>query len=300
MERIYKKGLSINAKRNIIGYSFVAPAIIFFVVFTIIPLIMSVYLSLYSTNIYFIDMEYVGLDNFSRIFSDTQFWTSIKNILFYTAMAVPLNITLSLIMAMLTNTNLKGTKIFRFIYYLPGVTSAVAASTVWLWLMNPSYGLLNNILTSLGLPPGTWLTHSKTALFSVTIVTVWMGVSSNMIVFLAALQNIPAQLYEAARLDGANKAVMFFKITLPIILPTMYFILTMTLIGAFQLYDQVFVLTQGGPGGATWTPVYLIWQNSFGNTASQAGYAASQSIVLFFIIMAVTLIVRRLDRDITK
>lgn len=300
MERTYKKGLTINAKRNIIGYSFVAPSIIFFVVFTIIPLIMSVYLSLYSTNIYFINMEFVGLDNFTRIFSDTQFWTSIKNILFYTAMAVPLNIALSLTMAMLTNTNLKGTKIFRFIYYLPGVTSAVAASTVWLWLMNPSYGLLNNILTSLGLPPGTWLTHSKTALFSVTIVTVWMGVSSNMIVFLAALQNIPAQLYEAARLDGANKAVMFFKITLPIILPTMYFILTMTLIGAFQLYDQVFVLTQGGPGGATWTPVYLIWQNSFGNTASQAGYAASQSIVLFFIIIAVTLLVRRLDRDITK
>ncbi len=300
MEKVFNRKLSFKTKRNIIGYSFIAPAILFFIVFTIIPLIMSIYLSLYRTNIYFINMEFVGIDNFKRIFSDTQLWTSIKNILFYTLMAVPLNIAISLSMALLTNTNIKGAKAFRFIYYLPGVTSAVAASTVWLWLMNPSYGLLNNILTSLGLPPGTWLTHSKTALFSVTIVTVWMGVSANMIIFLAALQNIPTQLYEAARLDGANKIVMFFKITLPIILPTMYFILTMTLIGAFQLYDQVFVLTQGGPAGATWTPVYLIWQNSFGNTASQAGYAAAQSIVLFVIIMTVTLVVRRLDRDITK
>ncbi|HEY8390919.1 MAG TPA: sugar ABC transporter permease, partial [Clostridia bacterium] len=232
MEKTLKRGLSINAKRNIIGYTFVAPALIFFIVFTIVPLIMSLYLSLFNTNIYFINMEYVGAENFRRIFNDTQFWASIINILFYTLMAVPLNISISLILAMLTNTNLKGTKIFRFIYYLPGVTSAVAASTVWLWLMNPSYGLLNKILTSLGLPAGTWLTHSKTALFSVTIVTVWMGVSSNMIIFLAALQNIPAQLYEAAKLDGANRAVTFFRITLPIILPTMYFILTMTLIGA--------------------------------------------------------------------
>ena len=122
-----------------------------------------------------------------------------------------------------------------------------------------------------------------------------------MIIFVAALQNVPVQLYEAAKLDGAGPLTIFFRITLPMLAPTMYFILTMTLIGAFQLYDQVYVLTEGGPANSTLTPVYLIWQNSFGNNAgAQAGYAAAQSFILFIIIMLVTVIVRRFDRDSTK
>ena len=199
------------------------------------------------------------------------------------------------------NSKIRGVKLFRVLFYLPSITSTVAASIVWLWLMNPAYGLLNNILTSIGLPAATWLTHSSTALVSVTIITVWQGVGGNMIIFVAALQNVPVQLYEAAKLDGAGPLTIFFRITLPMLAPTMYFILTMTLIGAFQLYDQVYVLTEGGPANSTLTPVYLIWQNSFGNNAgAQAGYAAAQSFILFIIIMLVTVIVRRFDRDSTK
>ncbi len=164
--------------------------------------------------------------------------------------------------AALVNSKIRGVKLFRVLFYLPSVTSTVAASIVWLWLMNPAYGLLNNILTAFGLPAGTWLTHSKTALVSVTLITVWQGIGGNMIIFVAALQNVPAQLYEAAKLDGAGPVTMFFRITIPLLAPTMYFILTMTLIGAFQLYDQVYVLTSGGPANSTLTPVYLIWQNS--------------------------------------
>ncbi len=296
-----RKKLSMKAQRNIVGYIFVAPALLFFVIFVLIPLVLSLVLSFFQTDMFFMDMEFIRLDNFKRVFQDSLFWRSIVNILLYTLMAVPLNVICSLVLASLVNTRLSGAKVFRVLFYLPSITSSVAASTVWLWLMNPSYGLLNNILNAIGLPSATWLSHSKTALASVTLITVWQGVGSNMIIFLAALQNMPAQVYEAAKLDGAGPITVFFRMTVPLIAPTMYFILTMTLIGAFQLYDQVYVLTSGGPANSTLTPVYLIWQNSFGDNAGpQAGYAAAQSFVLFVIIMLVTVLVRRFDRDNSK
>ncbi len=290
--------LSIKARRNIYGYAFVFPALLFFAVFVLIPLIMSLVLSFYKTDMFFMNMEAIGFDNFKRVFHDSLFWKAICNILLYTVMAVPLNVLISLLFAALVNSKVKGSKIFRVLFYLPSITSTVAASIVWLWLMNPAYGLLNNILRVFNLPEATWLTHSNTALISVTLITVWQGVGGNMIIFLAALQNVPTQLYEAAKIDGAGTLRIFVRITVPMLAPTMYFILTMTLIGAFQLYDQVYVLTSGGPANSTLTPVYLIWQNSFGeNAGPQAGYAAAQAFVLFVIIMVVTVIVRRFDTD---
>ncbi len=292
------KQLSMKARRNIVGYVFVFPALLCFLIFVLIPLVLSLTLSFFETDMFFLDMTAVGFKNFGRVFRDSLFWRAVGNILLYTLMAVPLNVSISLVFAALVNSKIRGVKLFRVLFYLPSVTSTVAASIVWLWLMNPAYGLLNNILTAFGLPAGTWLTHSKTALVSVTLITVWQGIGGNMIIFVAALQNVPAQLYEAAKLDGAGPVTMFFRITIPLLAPTMYFILTMTLIGAFQLYDQVYVLTSGGPANSTLTPVYLIWQNSFGNNAgAQAGYAAAQSFVLFVIIMLVTVVVRRFDRD---
>lgn len=300
MEAVRKK-LSIKAKRNIAGYIFVVPALLFFIVFVILPLALSIYLSFFRADMFFFEMDFVKLENYFRVFKDNLFWKSITNILLYTVIAVPLNVALSLLLASLVNSKIIGSKVYRVLYYLPSVTSAVAASTVWLWMMNPAYGLLNRLLEAFGLSGGTWLSHSKTALFSVTLVTIWQGVGANMIIFLAALQNMPTQVYEAARIDGAGRFTIFFRLTLPLITSTMYFILTMTLIGAFQLYDQVYVLTSGGPANSTLTPVYLIWQNSFGSNAGpQAGYATAQSVVLFAIIMAVTVLVRRFDRDNTK
>ena len=183
-----RKKLSIKAQKNIVGYIFVAPALLFFLIFVLIPLVLSLVLSFFKTDMFFMDMEFVRFDNFQRVFQDSLFWRSIGNILLYTLMAVPLNVICALVLASLVNTQLRGVKIFRVLFYLPSITSAVAASTVWLWLMNPSYGLLNNILNALGLPSATWLSHSKTALVSVTLITVWQGVGANMIIFLAALQ----------------------------------------------------------------------------------------------------------------
>lgn len=296
-----KVGLTMKARKNLYGYAFILPALLCFTVFVLIPLVFSVVLSFYETDMFFMDMKFNGLRNFERVFKDSLYWRSIGNILLYTLMAVPLNIIVSLLFAVLVNSKLRGAKVFRVLFYLPSITSTVAASIVWLWLMNPAYGLLNSIITAFGLPAGTWLSHSKTALISVTLITVWQGVGGNMVIFLAALQNMPTQLYEAARIDGAGKFTIFMRITIPMLAPTMYFILTMTLIGSFQLYDQVYVLTSGGPANSTLTPVYLIWQNSFGdNAGAQAGYAAAQSFVLFAIIMVVTLVVRRFDGDNTK
>lgn len=289
-----------QARKDIIGYIFVTPAILFFIVFTILPLLLSVFLGFYKSNIFFDNMEWMGLENFKRVFSDDVFLKSLLNICLYVLMAVPLNIVISLCLAMLLNGEKKGVKVFRVLFYMPSVTSAVAASLVWGFLMQPNYGLFNQILTGFGLRPFTWLSNSSTALFSVTIITVWMGLGGNMIILLAALQNLPTDIFEAAQLDGAGKAKIFFKITLAYLAPTLFFITTMTLIGAFQLYDQVKVLTGGGPANSTMTPVFNIWQNAFGNTANQAGYAAAQSFVLFAIIFVVSLGVRRLNREIDK
>lgn len=295
---VVKKRMSIKARKNLNGYIFIAPALFFFVIFVIIPLCMSFFLSLFRTDMMFEQMTFIGLKNFTDVFKDKIFGQSLINILMYTLMAVPMNVVISLLLALALNSKFKGTKIFRTLFYLPSITSAIAASLVWMWLMNYSLGLLNEIITSIGLPPFTWLTNSKTALFSVTLVSVWMGIGGNMIIFLAALQGLPEEIYEAGKIDGAGPIRLFFKMTIPMILPTMYFILTMTLIGSFQLYDQVFVLTEGGPANSTITPVYLIWQNAFGGTReAQAGYAAAQSIVLFAIIMVVTVIVKKFNKE---
>ena len=214
-----KINLSMKARRDIVGYIFVFPALLCFIIFVLIPLILSLVLSFYKTDMFFMDMESVGFANFGRVFRDTLFWRSIGNILLYTLMAVPMNVILSLVLAALVNSKIRGSKVFRLLFYLPSITSTVAASIVWLWLMNPAYGLLNEILNAFGLPDATWLSHSSTALISVTLITVWQGVGGNMIIFVAALQNVPQQLYEAAKLDGAGPFTMFFRITIPMLMP---------------------------------------------------------------------------------
>ncbi len=290
-----RRGL--EAKKNLTGYMFVAPAVLFFAVFVIIPLCLSLYIGFLETNIFFRNVKFAGLNNFARLFSDPIFGKSLVNILMYALMAVPMNVVFSLGLALLLNMRRKGTKVFRTLFYIPSVTSAVAASLIWLWMLNVNNGLFNEVLKAIGLPAYSWLSHSSTALFSVTIVTVWMGLGGNMIIFLAALQGLPAEIYEAADIDGASSMRKFFSLTIPFLSPTMFFILTMTLIGAFQLYDQVFVLTGGGPANSTMTPVYLIWQNAFGSGAvRQAGYAAAQSLALFVVIMTVSFLVRGLNK----
>lgn len=281
-------------RRNLTGWLFITPAMIVFVMFLFIPAIMSVYLSFTSYNV-FSPAKFIGIKNYTRAFSDTYFLIALKNIFMYVIMFVPSVIALSFLLAVLLNAKVKGIKSFRILFYLPCLTSTVASAIVWKWLMNPSSGLLNKIGGVFGLPRIVWLNESKTALVSIVIICVWSTLASNIMIYLAALQNIPQSVYESAKIDGAGTVKRMLRITLPLVAPTTFFVTTMALIGSFHVFDQIYVLTSGGPAHATTVPMYLIYTNAF--KESQMGYACAQAMVLFVMIMAVTFIQRKFNKE---
>ncbi|MDO5603361.1 MAG: sugar ABC transporter permease [Oscillospiraceae bacterium] len=281
-------------RRSLMGWAFIAPAVICFVLFLLLPAVMAVGMSFTSYNV-FTPAKFVGFGNYVRAFQDTYFLKALGNICLYVVMYVPAVVILSFLLAVLLNTKLRSVKIFRVLFYLPCITSTVASAIVWRWLMNPTSGLLNTILTSLGLPPGTWLNDSHTALVSIVIICVWSTLASNIMIYLAALQNVPESVYESARLDGAGPFRQMMQITLPLVAPTTFFVLTMSLIGSFQVFDQIYVLTSGGPAHATTVPMYQIYMNAF--RESQMGYACAQAMLLFGMILIVTLAQQKLNKE---
>ncbi|HEV2529185.1 MAG TPA: sugar ABC transporter permease [Thermomicrobiales bacterium] len=276
------------------GLVFVSPVLILFSIFVILPAFAALYLSFTDYDI-LTPPEWVGLENYRRLLTDTLFHRSFQNILLYSAMYVPVMLILSILLAMALNRKRPGVTLFRAIYYLPVVTSPVAAATVWVWLLNRDFGVVNQLLAYVGIDGPAWLANTQTALISVVIVTLWQGIGGNMIIYLAGLQGVPQDLVEAARLDGASRLQVFRDVTWPMLRTTTLFVLTVTLIGAFQLFDQAYVMTQGGPGYATLTPVYRIYQAGF--TRLDMGYASSQALILFIVILAVTLIQLRINRE---
>lgn len=294
MRQSSKKRTKRKFRKNLIGWLFITPAFLCFLLFLFIPAIMAVVMSFTSYNV-FTPMKFIGIKNYLRAFDDTYFLLAMKNICLYVLMFVPAVVILSFLLALLLNQKVRGIKTFRVLFYLPCLTSAVASAIVWKWLMNPSGGLLNNILTSLGLPPGTWLNNSKTALSSIVIICVWSTLASNIMIYLAALQNVPASVYESARLDGAGWFKQMLHITVPLVAPTTYFVVSMALIGAFQVFDQIYVLTSGGPAHATTVPLYLIYTNAF--KESQMGYACAQAMILFALIMVVTIAQQKFNKE---
>jgi multiple sugar transport system permease protein len=202
---------------------------------------MALGMSFTSYNV-FMPTRFVGLGNYARAFQDTYFLVALKNICAYVAMYVPSVVVISFLLAVLLNNKVRGIKFFRVLFYLPCLTSTVASAIVWKWLMNPSNGLLNMLLSALRLPTSTWLNESRSAMFSIVIICVWSTLASNIMIYLAALQNVPGSVYESARLDGAGKFRQTFQITLPLVAPTTFFVLTMALIGSFQVFDQIMCL----------------------------------------------------------
>lgn len=281
-------------RRNIIGWLFVAPALFCFLCFLLIPALMAVGISFTSYNV-FTPMKFIGIKNYLRAFDDTYFLISLKNIMVYVIMFVPSVVILSFGLAVLLNTKMRGIKGFRILFYLPCLTSTVASAIVWKWMMNPSGGLLNKILALLHLPAGAWLNESGSALPSIVIICVWSTLASNIMIYLAALQNVPEAVYESARMDGAGFLQQTVRITLPLVAPTTFFVLTMALIGAFQVFDQIYVLTSGGPSHSTTVPMYMIYSNAF--KESQMGYACAQAMILFLMILVVTVIQQRLNKE---
>ncbi|WP_123042158.1 carbohydrate ABC transporter permease [Cohnella candidum] len=276
------------------AYLFITPTMLLFLIFTVIPVFMAFYLSFTNYDV-LSHMDWAGWDNYRRLWQDSLYWLTFKNVLYYSVIFVPLNILISIGLGVLMNQRLRGIRLFRTLNYLPTLTSAVAAATVWVWLLHPEYGLVNGLLSYLGINGPAWLAQTETAMMSIILVTLWQSVGSNMVIYIAGLQGIPDYLYESAKLDGANAFQRFRYITWPQLRPTTFLVSTMSIIGALQLFDQAFVLTQGGPGNVTKTPVYLIYQQGFNQL--QMGYASAQAFVLAIAILVFSFINMRLNKS---
>jgi multiple sugar transport system permease protein len=239
--------------------------------------------------------ELIWLDNYISLWRSDLFWEVVRNTLYFIVLAVPLSVICSLALALAANTGLRGITFFRTAYFLPVVSSMIAVALVWSWIYNPEYGLLNYLLQFFfGVRGPAWLDSTTWALPAMVIVTVWKGLGYSMVIFLAGLQNIPQDLYHAATIDGAGVWKRFRHITLPMLSPTTFFVLVITLINSFQVFEQTYVLTRGGPANATLTMSFYIYQSAF--QFFQMGKAAALSYVLFAAIFVVTLVQFRIQK----
>ncbi|GAA3106639.1 multiple sugar transport system permease protein [Kribbella aluminosa] len=270
------------------AYLFIAPAVIGFLVFVGYPLIRSFYLALTKYN-GLTNPVFIGLGNFRRLFTtDPAFWPSLRATGYLVLLYVPLSLIIGLALAMFCNQRFAGVRVVRTLAYLPVVLPAVATITLWKFMLDPQVGLLNTILDRLGLPTSLWLQSPKMAMPSVVLVMLW-GVGSTMIIFLAALQSVPTELYEAAKVDGAGPWSVFFRITMPMISPIMLLQVILQTTAALQTFNQPKILTGGGPGFSTNVLMLGIYGNGFPTLGRipQLGYASAQVWVLFVIIIAV-------------
>lgn len=285
---------SLQRRESIYGYLFIAPHVLGFSVFTLGALAYSLYLGFTSWDL-FGSPRWVGVANFTQLLtSDDVLWKALWNTVYYTVITIPLALVLALVLALALNTGLKGLTAFRTVFFMPVVTSTVAVALVWSWIYNKDFGLLNAFLGVFHVSPQNWLGSTKWAMLSIIIMSVWKGLGYNMVLFLAGLQGIPRQLYEAARIDGAGWWNQFRYVTLPLLTPTTFFLIIMGIIGSFQVFDQAYIITNGGPDYATTTIVMLIYRNAF--QWFHMGYASALAWVLFMMILAVSLIQIRLSR----
>ena len=231
---------------------------------------------------------WVGLKNYAHLLEDGTFFTALKNTLVYTGIFLPIQITGALGLALVLNMNFRGRSFCRAIFFMPYVVTLVATAAVWKWLYDPTSGLINAFLKQVNLPTSLWLLGEKTALISVIIFSVWQSIGYSMVIFLAGLQAIPQQFYEAAEIDGANKFQSFFYITMPLLIPIMLFVLVMMTISSFGVFNQIYVMTQGGPAYATLVLVLYMYNQAF--TFLHFGYGAAIAVVFFIFVLAVTLI----------
>lgn len=291
--RKMRRGL--RFKQHVMGYIFLAPTAALFMVFTVIPFIMAFYLAFHNYNLLEVKGA-VGFEYFRTAFTNTEFMKSFLNIVIYAVMFVPLTIITSLLAAVLGNSRLKGAKFMRIIFYLPSITGSIAMAYVWRWMFDTESGVFNGILTSFGLPALKWLdSRSYFVMLCVVMVSVWSGLGNNMLIFLAALKGVSTESYEAAKLDGANGFQTLVYITLPAIAPTMYFITTMSIIGAFQMFDLVYAMVPSGSMEWARTPVVMLYEIGF--TRFKGGLGSAMSIILFGVIMIVTFLFQRIVKE---
>lgn len=290
----FKDWWSVN-QRKVVPYLFITPTMLIFTTFVLIPIVYATFISFFKWN-GISEAEFIGIDNYTRLFNDNIFWTSLGNTVMFTMGVVPLSMILGLLAAMgLNRKHLPGRALLRTIYFLPFVISAVATATTAGWIFGDTFGVLNKILVELGLSKVQWLTNRHTALVTVIIVTVWIRLGFCMLIYLAGLQSIPSDLIEAAKVDGANLRQQFFRITLPLLKPTTFLLLVLNVIYSFEVFDLVYVMTNGGPGYSTTVLTVFIYNAAF--QTKSVGYASAIGIVFMAIIMTVTLIQWRISNE---
>ena len=282
--------LSKSGKRNLIaGLLFASPVLLGFLIFVVGPMLASAYFSLTDYSIASAP-HFVGIKNYVTLLNnkDPFFYKALGVTVYYVFLSVPLQITFALLMAMLLNREIKGRALFRTIFYLPTIVPAVASSMVWVWMMDPDLGLFNSVLSSIGLPGSKWIFSENTVIPSLVVMSLWTT-GSTIVIFLAGLQGISRQLYEALEVDGGGSFHKFWYITIPMITPTIFFNLVMGLIGGFQAFTQAYIMTNGGPNNSSLLYVFYLYREAFTNF--RMGNACALAWILFLIITFFTVIV---------
>ena len=295
MAKAEKKKLS-GRKRDerVAAYIFVAPAVILLIAFLVVPMIYTVYFSGFKYQIMRPDaMKFIGLENYQKLFSDKNFWLALKNTVYFTVIVVPCQCVLALALALLVSKKFRGVAVFRTMYFAPQLTSMVVISVLWsvLYNANPNTGLINSILVSLGMSPIKFLSDANTAMNSIIFMSAWQGAGYQMMIFLAGLQGIPRDQYEAASVDGATKFKQFLYITLPGLKGTIKYVIMITMIQAMKLFTQPYIMTKGGPKNSTKTLVYYIYDQGF--QKGNFGYACSIATVFFVIVVCMSMAMKR-------
>ncbi|WP_347553154.1 sugar ABC transporter permease (plasmid) [Pseudalkalibacillus hwajinpoensis] len=287
---------NIKDNQNFVAYLFLAPAFILLGLFLIVPATLAIY---YAFTDYYLltpgDRQFIGLDNFIEVFKDPIFIQSLKNIMIFVICIIPIQVGVALGLALLINKQRRGNIFFKVAFFSPVVLSLVVISVLWLYLLNPSEGLINSLLVNIGLDPQPFLSSPNQAIYTIVFVSAWQGAGYQMLIFLAGLQNIPSDVYEAGKIDGVNRWQKFLYITMPLLKPTSILIMITTLISAFKLIIQPMIMTQGGPMNSTMTPVYYIFQTGF--TDRMIGYSSAMMVTFGILIGIVTFVQSKISKE---
>lgn len=285
-----KGGKKVHTKKIktwITAYVFVAPTVLGIIILNLWPIVQSIYYSFNEVK-GFGAPKFVGIDNYIRLLQDVQVFNALGNTLLYVLLSVPLGVFLSLLVAVFLNTKIKGKSIFRCLYFLPVVSAPAAVALVWKWLYNNKYGLINQIALSMGIQGPDWLGDSKMIMISVVIVGIWTMIGYNMIILIAGLQEIPTQLYEAADIDGAGPIAKFFKVTLPMVSPSLFFVTVTTVISAVQVFDVIYMMVkpESPAFNSVVSIVYLFYRYTFQDY--NKGYGSTIVVLILIIILLLT------------
>ena len=272
-----------------VAYIFILPAVLTLLIFTIVPLVSAVVISFQNLTIFLDAPKFVGLSNYTRLLHDDRFWNALKNT-FYFLLEMPIQILLGLLVAVYLSKNTVFRKFSRTVFFVPTVCSLTAIGIVWSFLLDPQIGILPYYLTKLGLPRLLFLNDPNMAMPTIILMTVWKNFGMTMMILVAGIQSIPQSYYEASEIDGANSTMQFFKITLPLLVPSLGFCIVTNTIGSLQVFDQIYVMTQGGPLRSTETLVMYIYDVGFKYQPFNLSYASSIAVILFMLIMLISLL----------